>query len=228
MTDQIEQLAGQEEEGESEVMVDQNDLDQELALLIQKLLNDERGSAFAKSEAKKDELRAIIAIGDRDLRDDAVLDRQFETYLEAVPLEQRPKNFPQKASLFIEWKGERRRVLTARREELAEVESQPFVWDGSEVFAKARDRLLRILSSETELAGLSSDGILTGRSRDSHRPVETARTEVDGRRRRRRRSPGELLPQESYTGPILVTVLRMGGEGRTGDVIDQVEATLAD
>ncbi len=226
VTDQIEQLAGQEEE-ESEVMVDQNDLDQELALLIRKLLNDERDSAYAKAGAKKDELRAIIAGEDRDLRDDAVLNGQFETYLEAVPLEQRPKNFPQKASLFIEWKGERRRLFAARRDELAEVESQLFAWDGSEVFAKARDRLLRILSREAETVDLSTGEVASDRSPRPHGTVEAIKTDVGDQRRRHRRSSGELLPSGSYTCPILVTVLRMGGEGRTRDVIERVGAILS-
>ena len=227
VTDQIEQLTGQEEEEESEVMVDQNDLDQELALLIRKLLNDERDSAYAEAGAKKDELRAIIASEDRDLRDDAVLNGQFETYLEAVPLEQRPKNFPQKASLFIEWKGERRRLFAARRDELAEVESQSFVWDGSEVFAKARDRLLRILSREAETVDLSTGEVASDRSPRPHGTVEAIKTDVGDQRRRHRRSSGELLPSGSYTCPILVTVLRMGGEGRTRDVVEQVGAILS-
>ena len=178
---------------------------------------------------KRNRPREFIAKEDANLRDDAVLDRQFEAYLEAIPQGQRPRNFPQKADMFTEWKGERRTALAASRDELAKLEAEAVDFDMSEVLANVQNRLLRILRREVEVTNLpSSDSVAPDRGRGSDIGVEATNTSTEDRQRRRRRRREDLLPRDSYTCPILTVLLRVGGEGRTRDVIEQVGEILAD
>ena len=227
VTDEMERLASEDDEV-YETVVEYNDLDERLALLLQELLSEERNRVLDESKAKKDELRGFITNEDRDLRDDKVLDRQFDAYLKQIPEERRPKIFTQKADLYIEWKGKRRAALAASRDKLVKLEAQLAEFDRSDVLANAQDRLLRILRRESEIADLPSDGVVADQGRGLNIGIEAANTGVEDRQRRRRRPRGELLHRDSYTCPILATLLNMGGEGATRQVIDQVGNILKD
>ena len=227
VTNEMERLASQDDEV-SGMVVEYNDLDKRLALLLQDLLTEERDRVLAPRRAKQDELRDLITNEDGDLRDNAVLDSQFDAYLKEIPEEHRPRNFPQKADMYAEWKGERRKALAASRDELTKLEAEAVVFDGSEVLANAQDRLVRILRREAEFAALSPEDQTAGRSRGPLRAVGVTKTDIGDGQNKRSRSRGDLLPADSYVEPMLVVLQRMGGEGRTRDVIEQVGAILAD
>ena len=229
VTEEMERLAREEDDGDYEVVIDRDELDERLSLLIQELLKTEQDHVLAQYNDKRNRPREFIAKEDANLRDDAVLDRQFEAYLEAIPQGQRPRNFPQKADMFTEWKGERRTALAASRDELAKLEAEAVDFDMSEVLANVQNRLLRILRREVEVTNLpSSDSVAPDRGRGSDIGVEATNTSTEDRQRRRRRRREDLLPRDSYTCPILTVLLRVGGEGRTRDVIEQVGEILAD
>ena len=156
ITDEMERLASEDDEV-SETVVEYNDLDERLALLLQELLSEEQDRVLDESKAKKDELRGFITNEDRDLRDDKVLDRQFDAYLKQIPEQQRPKIFTQKADLYIEWKGNREAALASGRDELTKLEAQPVDIDMSAIFESAHSRLIRILRREVELLDRSPD-----------------------------------------------------------------------
>ena len=158
VSEEMERLAREKDDGDYEVVIDRDELDERLSLLIQELLKAEQDHVLAQYNDKRNRLREFIAKEDANLRDDAVLDRQFEAYLEAIPQERRPKNFPQKAVMYVEWKGNRRTALAASRDELAKLEAQPVEFDMSEVFANVQSRLIRILRREVELLDQSPDG----------------------------------------------------------------------
>ncbi len=227
VTEEMERLAREEDDGDYEVVIDRDELDERLSLLIQELLKAEQDHVLAQYKAKRDELGEFVANEDGALRDDSVLDRQFDAYLKETPEEHRPRNFPQKADMYAEWKGERRTALDASRDELAKLEAEAVEFDMSEVFANVQNRLLRILRREAEVTDLpSSDSVAADRGRGSDIGFEATNTGTEDRQRRRRRE--DLLPRDSYTCPILTVLLRVGGEGRTRDVIEQVGEILAD
>ena len=212
VSEEMERLAREKDDGDYEVVIDRDELDERLSLLIQELLKAEQDHVLAQYNDKRNRLREFIAKEDANLRDDAVLDRQFEAYLEAIPQERRPKNFPQKAVMYVEWKGNRRTALAASRDELAKLEAQPVEFDMSEVFANVQNRLLRILRREAEVTDQpSSDSVAPDRGRGSDIGVEATNTGTKDRQRRRRRRREDLLPRDRYTCPILTALLRVGG-----------------
>ena len=229
ITDQIERMSGQSDDDEEYKELDaHSDLNDRLSVLLRELLTEEGDRALAEHSAEKDRLRESITNEDRVLRDDEILGKQFNAYLKAIPQEQRPKNLPQSARMYHEWEGKRRAALAARRDELAKLEAQPVEFDRSDVLANAQDRLLRILRREAEIADPTPDAVTVVRDRESSISIEPTKTITEGGQRRRRRRREDLLPYASYTGPMLTVLLRMGGEGRTRDVIDQVGDILAD
>ena len=151
VTDEMERLAMADEDEEYEGLDGHNDLDERLAMLIRELLQEERNRALAAHSDTIDRLREFITTEDGSLRDDTTLDRQFEAYLEVLPLKQRPESRPQERRMFVEWESERRKALGASRDELAKLEAQSAEFDRSEIFANVQNRLLRILRREAEL-----------------------------------------------------------------------------
>ena len=158
VTEEMERLAREDDDGDYEVVIDHDQLDERLSLLIRELLKSERDYFLGQYKARQDKLRDFVANEDGDLRNNEILDRQFEAYLEAIPQGQRPRNFPQKADMYGKWKGERRTALTASRDELAKLEAQSVDIDMPAVFESVQSRLMRILRREVELLDQPPDG----------------------------------------------------------------------
>ena len=228
VTDEMERLAVADEDEEYEGLDGHNDLDERLAMLIRELLQEERKRALAAHSDTIDRLREFITTEDGALRDDTILDRQFEAYLEVLPLKQRPGSMPQERRMFVEWEDERRKSLAASRDKLSKLEARPAEFDRPEVFANVRTRLLRVLRREAEVADPTPDAVIAGRSRDRPQVLNRQRLSPKVGQHRRRRRREDLLPSDTYTGPMLTVLLRMDGEGRTRDVIKQVGTILAD
>ena len=235
VTDEMEYLASQGDDGLMEyneklaIPVQHSDTDERLAFEIRVLLYEERTRIVAENQSEQDRLHEFIDHEDGDLQDDEVVDRQFEDFLRKLPTDRRPGSRVQERRMFGEWEGGRKKSLAASRTELARLKSQTV--DASAVFLHVQDRLMRILQHEAEAADPISGSATTSRSQEqgsvTDKPKPGTGSYGKGRGRGRRRRV-DLLPMERYTGPMLTVLLRMGGEGRTRDVIDQVGVTLAD
>ena len=232
VTDEMEYLASQDDDDIAEydkrlaIPAEYSDTDERLAIEIGVLLHEERTRILAENQSEQDRLREFVDREDGDLQDDDVLDRQFDDFLRRLPTDRRPGNRVQERRMFVEWEGERRKSLAAKRTELARLKSQ--TTDTSPVFAHVQDRLMRILRREAEVAGLPTEDATTDQSQGQYRASDVVRQSTANGQVRRRRPRGNLLPMDSYTKPTLVVLLKMGGEGTTRDVIRQVRDMLAD
>ena len=214
-------------DAESDVPDSDNELDDKLSSSLRELLEEERQRTVAPNHDKQDELRTWIKTRESVLLDNDELERLFENYLATLPSEQRPQNNIEKwRNTFPNWERTLKAELVANRDELFRLAREPI--DKGIVFDRAQARLLLILRREAEVAGLSPNDVVIDRSREPRGSAEMTKADANSHQDIRRRPQGELLPLDSYTGPMLVALLRMGGEGRTRDVIEYVGVSLTD
>ena len=162
---------------------------------VVELLNEERELLLATKKEEQDKLHAWIINEEKDLKDDLVLERQFEDYLAKLPIEQRPRSTVEKFRLFNKWESERRKVVSDHKNDLEKLKARPI--DQSAVFNNVQARRER----ERKASPLNPLGFLN--NQDTF-----------------------LNNQDTYTEVILVVLRRMGGEGKTKDVIDKVGVIL--
>ena len=149
VTDEMERLANEGDDEEArEVTPGHNDLDERLRQLLRELLEEERERALARNRAKQTELRESIEKEDKDLQNDETLDRQFRDYLSEIPSARQPKNIPETARMFLEWKRERGKALDASRNEFVKLRADPI--DRSEIYKRFQASFMRVLQSELE------------------------------------------------------------------------------
>ena len=172
VTDDIMELANQDEETDMPNV--HSDLDERLSQILRELLEDERERALAPHIAKREELRARISRLEESKNDDVILEAQFQEYLSALPLVQKPATPVQERRIFGEWEANRRAELAALRDELAGLEYQPI--NENAILGSARDKLLDVLSREADAIDL-----IPVRRKPEHSIVESLRVqERDG------------------------------------------------
>ena len=226
VTDEMRRLADEaddeDDEDDAQMTDEYSDLEAQLAQLIRAMLSAERSRAAAQLDARHAELSAFISEEGDDLKDDAVLEEQFSDYLNTLPPKRRPSNRIQESRMIADWIEDRENQLEARGKELYRLQREPV--NETEIFNRVQNRLAQILQKESRTVSLNPA--------DNERPLlpeipNTGDSKLSGRPRGRRRR-GKSLPQRRYSCPILLTLLRMGGEGRVRDVVDQVGEIVQD
>ena len=215
-------LAHLPDDGEGGGTVHISESEERLAPVIRELLSEERERLLAKRRAEQDKLQALILKEDEALEDNLVLGRQFKDYLAKLPIGQRPRNSVEEYRLFGKWESERRKVVADRKDELVKLNARPI--DESAVFNSAQETLMRTLKSVSRITELSSYSGEPERAQTLHN--DTSVTGAIDPLVRRRQKEASLLRflgnQNTYTTMILEVLRKMGGEGKTKDVIEKV------
>ncbi len=190
---------------EAKTIVDPNDLDKKLALLLQELLEQEKERMSTQALAEQNELSESIDREERDLRDDHLLEIQFESYIAKLSSERKPETQIQRYRMFTKWESEKRKTLASLKDSLEELKVPTI--DDPVVIEAVRQRLNIALTHEANNMGFSTGA---------------AKATTHSHRGKRRSGKGDRLDADKYTKPILLALLAMGGEGRARDVIKQV------
>ena len=146
VTAQMEALAMFDDEDEEMT------IDGRLALLLKSLLEEERRRISGLDEDEKYKLREFIKTREAELSDESVLNDLFEEHLDALPVSRQPRIIVQKYRLYTQWEGNLRAELAEKRNELAQLESQPI--DKRAILDSAQDRVLSLLTQEAKVLGL--------------------------------------------------------------------------
>ena len=154
VTDEMNTLA--ELEGEDEEMpIYDSELDDRLAALLREMLEEERRRVMGAADDKRNELREFIETRQSVLSSDSVLNKQFDEWLANLPPSQKPESIPQQSRMYVEWEGNLKSELAAKRNEMADMENQ--VIDKQPIFYSAQARLVAILRREAEYMEILSD-----------------------------------------------------------------------
>ena len=192
-------------ETEAESIGDTNDLDKKLASLVRELLEQEKERMSTQALAEQNELSDSVDREERDLRDDHLLEIQFESHIAELSSERKPETRIQRYRMFAKWESEKRKTLATLKDSLEELKVRTI--DDPVVIETVRQRLNLALTHEANIMDFSPGASMI----DSHNLGDESRRDKAGR-----------LHADSHTKLLLLVLLGMGGEGRTGDIIKQV------
>lgn len=137
------------------------DLAERLVPLIEDLLERERQSAMDDQDSRRDELSRSIQRYEVMERNEGIREAEFVKYLDELPEGERPQNRLQEGRRVAQWEKDNEEELQRQRNELARLESHPL--DKLQIYNSARHKLMSLLSSEAQEAGLlPGDGLDVG------------------------------------------------------------------
>ena len=126
-------------------------MEPDLESALRNLLEEERLRAGGADEARKSELRSLIALRESELASDTLL-QSFKNYIAGLPEETRPKTKLDEYRLFPEWEEGLKQELAGWEGELVMLESK--IPDGRLIHNNARDRVLQALEAQARESGL--------------------------------------------------------------------------
>lgn len=139
----------------SELDDEQDKLDLELALVLKKILEDERRRITGDAEDRRQALHLLIITREAQLDDVEEMDKLFAEYLDTLPDDQRPRSGLERSYRQVEWHTNLKKELADLKEEVSDLKPRPV--DKQLIFANAEERLLSLLRSEAEAVGLFPD-----------------------------------------------------------------------
>ena len=130
----------------------EDDLANRLSTLLKELLETERQSVMGATDKRRDELHHLIEQRERELANEVELERLFESYLEDLPIDQRPISNLQKWRMFGDWENDLKSELAGWKNELDELKKRPV--DEKLIFNSARNKVMYLLRREAHAAGM--------------------------------------------------------------------------
>lgn len=119
------------------------DLSNRLSALFKELLEAERQSVMGAADKRRNELCRLIEQRKVKLANEIELERLFESYLEDLPVGERPTSNLQKWRMFNDWENDLKSKLVKWKKELTELENQPI--DKQAIFNSARNKVMHLL-----------------------------------------------------------------------------------
>ena len=123
-----------------------------LSALLKELLEAERQSVMEADEMRCAELCRLIEQREMELANEVELEGLFESYLTALPIDERPTNNPQKWRMYGDWEDDLKSELTGWKKELTELENRPV--DKNLIFDSAHNKVMHLLQREAQIADL--------------------------------------------------------------------------
>ena len=123
-----------------------DDLSNRLAILLKELLKQEKRSFTGAADKRRNELRHLIEQRKIGLANEVELERLFESYLDDLPVDQRPSSNLQKWRMFGDWESSLKSELAEWKNELDELENRPV--DKKLIFNSARNKVMHLLRRE--------------------------------------------------------------------------------
>ena len=152
VTEPLDELIDITEDDMTEYPPIEDDLGNRLAALLKELLEVERQSVMGATNKRRNKLNQLIQERKALLKDESKLKRLFESYLEDLPVDQRPISNPQKWRMYGDWESSLKSELVNWEDELTELENRPI--DKQVIFNSARNKVMHLLQREAQAAGL--------------------------------------------------------------------------
>ena len=111
--------------------------------LLKELLEAEQQSIMGAADKRRNELNQLIGQRKAELTNEVELERLFESYLEDLPVGERPTSNLQKWRMFNDWENDLKSKLVKWKKELTELENQPI--DKQAIFNSARNKVMHLL-----------------------------------------------------------------------------------
>ena len=127
------------------------EMEPDLDAALRNLLEEERRRAGVADDARKSELRSLIAARESELASDSLL-QWFKNHIATLLVEARPKSELEEYRLFPEWEDGLKRELAVWKGELDKLEAK--VPDGRLIYNNAKERVLQALETQALEAGL--------------------------------------------------------------------------
>ena len=131
------------------------DLSNPLSALLKELLETERQSVMGAADKRRNELCWLIEQRETELSNEVELESLFESYLEDLPVGERPTSNLQKWRMFNDWESRLNSELSGWKNELAELKKRPI--DKRLIFNSARNKVMHLLQCEAQAADLLPD-----------------------------------------------------------------------
>ena len=127
----------------------EDDLANRLSALLKELLETERQSVMGAADKRRNELCRLIEQRKVELANEIELESLFESYLDALPVGERPTSNLQKWRMFGDWESSLNTELSRWKNELAELKNRPI--DKQAIFNSARNKVMRLLQQAADV-----------------------------------------------------------------------------
>ena len=156
------------EDDMTEYLPIEDDLANRLSALLKELLEAERQSVMGAADKRRNELCRLIEQRKVELANEIELERLFESYLEDLPVGERPTSNLQKWRMFNDWENDLKSKLAEWKNELAELKNRPI--DKQAIFNSTRNKVMHLLRRKAQDIDLLPDSNGEGPSPPPPRP----------------------------------------------------------